>query len=164
VDESQPPAKRIKLTPAIQQQTPKVIKQEPEASPKKQPNEFPCRYCDKVFSRADTRDKHEQKHRDSSAFDCGFCSKHFKTQEALREHTQEAHRRDRRALGSDIKEEDPMVEYPCDEEHCGKVYTSPKSLRNHKKVKHSDIEEISCDICSSTFKTSEIAEHLKLHI
>lgn len=60
-----PPAKKIKITLV---QSPKVIKQEPAASPKKATNEFPCRYCDRVLKRADNRDKHEATHKDIRAF------------------------------------------------------------------------------------------------
>lgn len=164
VDEMLPsPPKKIKTVTI--QQSPKVIKQEP-TSPKKATNEFPCRYCDRVLTRADSRDKHEATHKDIRAFDCGFCSKNFKTQEALRDHTVQAHRKDRRST-MHIKEEEPMsieTDYMCDEENCGKIYTTLKSLKNHKKVKHSESDEISCDICSQAFKTSDIAEHLKKHI
>lgn len=61
---------------------------------------------------------------------------------------------------------DAAVEYVCDEENCMKVYTSPKALRNHKKMKHNDDDndEISCDICSTSFRKSELAEHLRIHI
>lgn len=61
-----PPPKRIRL--ASVQQSPKVIKQESTASPKKQTNEYPCRYCDRVLTRADNRDKHEATHKDNRAF------------------------------------------------------------------------------------------------
>lgn len=60
-----PPTKKIKITLV---QSPKVIKQEPSASPKKATNEFPCRYCDRVLKRADNRDKHEATHKDNRAF------------------------------------------------------------------------------------------------
>lgn len=160
------PPKKIKTVTI--QQSPKIIKQEPVTSPKKGPNEFPCRYCDKVLTRADNRDKHEATHKDIRAFDCGFCSKNFRTQEALRDHTVQSHRKDRRStLTQHIKEEEPTppeIEYICDEDDCGKIYTTIKSLRNHKKVKHSENDEISCDMCLQSFKTSDIAEHLKKHI
>lgn len=60
------PPKRIRVAPV--QQSPKVIKQEPTASPKKLTNEYPCRYCDRVLTRADNRDKHEATHKDIRAF------------------------------------------------------------------------------------------------
>lgn len=53
--------------------------------------------------------------------------------------------------------------YVCDQEDCGKTYSSPKALRNHKRVKHED-DEISCDICATSFKKSELKEHLAKHI
>lgn len=63
--EDSPPPKKIKT--ATFQQSPKVIKLEATASPKKA-NEFPCRYCDRVLTRADNRDKHEATHKDARAF------------------------------------------------------------------------------------------------
>jgi uncharacterized Zn-finger protein len=113
--------------------------------------------------------------------DCGFCSKNFKTQDALRSHMKihtdsklscsfegcEEVYQDRRSL----KEHESThtiqgSEYVCDEENCGKTYSSPKALRNHKKMKHAedDNQEISCDICSESFRRSEIAQHLLIHI
>lgn len=60
---------------------------------------------------------------------------------------------------------DSSLEYICDEENCGKIYTSPRALSNHKKMKHDDDnDEISCDICLSSFRKSELAEHLRIHI
>lgn len=198
-DDSPPPPKRARVAPV--QQSPKVIKQEPTASPKKQTNEYPCRYCDRVLTRADNRDKHEATHKDIRAFgklrwdssanvyelssflDCGFCSKNFKTQEALRLHTKvhtepaklscshpgcEEVYQDRRSLREHESTHlvDATINYVCEEENCGKVYTSPKALRNHKKMKHNDDEndEISCDICLSSFRKSDIVEHLRIHI
>lgn len=68
-DADEPAAKRVKIAPALQQQSPKVIKLEPAPSPKKQVStDFPCRYCDRVFKRADSRDKHETTHKDFNAF------------------------------------------------------------------------------------------------
>lgn len=56
-------------------------------------------------------------------------------------------------------------DYMCDEENCGKTYSSPKALRNHKRVKHEDdLQEISCDICNTSFKKADLQEHLALHI
>lgn len=65
--EEQPPPKKVKVATPVQQ-TPKVIKQEPAASPKKPITEFPCRYCDRVLKRPDNRDKHEATHKDNRAF------------------------------------------------------------------------------------------------
>lgn len=193
----------MKIAPVVQP-SPKVIKIEPAASPKKQVStDFPCRYCDRVFKRADSRDKHETTHKDFNAFgwktdrmvsprnpltfshflDCGFCSKNFKTQEALRVHTKthtqsklscshpgcEEIYQDRRSLkeheSSHLSPVQDNLEFAfvCDEEDCGKSYTSPKALKNHKRVKHED-DEISCDICATSFKKSELAEHLAMHI
>lgn len=66
-DDDSPAPKKIKIAPAVQQ-SPKVIKVETTASPKKQSNEYPCRYCDRVLTRADNRDKHEATHKDIRAF------------------------------------------------------------------------------------------------
>lgn len=76
-------------------------------------------------------------------------------------------RKDRRSSNQHIKEHDSsqLAEFVCDEDSCGKVYTSQKSLRNHKRMKHNEEnEEISCDICLSSFRKSDIAEHLRVHI
>lgn len=65
-DESPPPPKRSKVattSPVI-----KVIKQEPTAPSTPKKPEYPCRYCDKVLTRADNRDKHEATHKDIRAF------------------------------------------------------------------------------------------------
>jgi hypothetical protein len=70
-----PHSKKLK-TSSTDQQSSKVIKQETTASPKKQSNEYPCRYCDRVLTRADNRDKHEATHKDIRAF--GRISKLFK--------------------------------------------------------------------------------------
>lgn len=64
-EEQPPPPKRPKIVP---EPPARVIKTEPAASPKKQPSEFPCRYCDRVLKRADNRDKHEATHKDIRAF------------------------------------------------------------------------------------------------
>jgi general transcription factor IIIA len=115
--------------------------------------------------------------------DCGFCSKNFKTQEALRTHTK-VHTepaklscsypsckeifQDRRSLKEHESShiDDTSMEYVCKEQDCGKVYTSPKALRNHKKMKHNEDEtdEISCDICKTSFRKDQLAEHLRIHI
>lgn len=114
--------------------------------------------------------------------DCGFCSKNFKTQEALRAHTK-THTQsklscshpgcdevypDRRSLKeheNSHSPDDADLDYACDEENCGKTYSSPKALRNHKRVKHEDdLQEISCDICNTSFKKADLQEHLALHI
>lgn len=114
--------------------------------------------------------------------DCGFCSKNFKTQDALRLHTKihtepaklscshpgcDEVYQDRRSLKEhESAHMDPEVEYVCDEDNCMRVYTSPKALRNHKKMKHNndDNDEISCDICKISFRKIELAEHLRIHI
>jgi hypothetical protein len=114
--------------------------------------------------------------------DCGFCSKNFKSQAELRSHMKihtetklscsfpgcDDVYQDRRALKEhESHHTTPQgVDYACDEDNCGKTYTSPKALRNHKKMKHNDDEnqEILCDICSQSFRRSEIAQHLLVHI
>lgn len=74
-DEATAP-KRVKLTPTPS--TPKVIKQEPVVvapvvPPKKTVTDFPCRYCDRIFRKAENRDRHEATHKDFNAF--GKCFK-----------------------------------------------------------------------------------------
>ncbi|CRL05354.1 CLUMA_CG017962, isoform A [Clunio marinus] len=168
--ESSPP-KKLKFMP-LQQASKVIIKTEATAAPKKPSVKgFPCRYCEKVLTRADNRDKHEATHKDYLAFDCGFCTMNFKTPEALKEHTKiHTDRKERRSasLQQHIKIEtvQPEPEYICDEDDCGRTYTSPKALKNHKKTKHNDDEndEISCDICSHSFRKANTAEHLKIHI
>lgn len=86
---------------------------------------------------------------------CSFsgCDEVYQDRRSLKEH-ESAHK------------DTHAVEYVCDEENCGKTYTSPKALRNHKKMKHNDDDnqEISCDICCQSFRRSEIAQHLLVHI
>lgn len=67
--DEEPAAKKLKIAPIVQQPSPKVIKQEPAPSPKKQASsDFPCRYCDRVFKKAEGRDRHEATHKDFNAF------------------------------------------------------------------------------------------------
>lgn len=64
--------KRVKLTLP----TPKVIKQEPVVTQRQKVTDFPCRYCDRIFKKAENRDRHEATHKDFNAFgkrlDCGI--------------------------------------------------------------------------------------------
>ena len=73
---------------------------------------------------------------------------------------------DRRALKEHESTHTTQADYVCDEDDCGKTYSSPKALRNHKRMKHNENEndEISCDICSQSFRRSEIQSHLLIHM
>lgn len=54
-------------------------------------------------------------------------------------------------------------DYECDEENCGKTYSSPKALRNHKRVNHEDdLQVISCDICNTSLRKADLQEHLEV--
>jgi KRAB domain-containing zinc finger protein len=187
-----PPAKKFKAEPHEEQTL--VSKTETEqntsnssTSPPKRVT-FPCRYCDRVFKKIESRDKHETTHKDFLAYDCGYCYKTFKSDEILKEHMKIHIEQtkfpctfkncsevfsDRRSLREHKGTHEPE-EFICEIESCGRIFSSQKSLKSHKSYtkhytteKEEDEDEIECDICLSKFDRNDeqkLAEHLRMHI
>lgn len=131
---------------------------------------FPCRYCDRVFKKIESRDKHETTHKDFLAYDCGYCYKNFKSQELLKEHMKIHIEQtkfpctykncneifsDRRSLRAHKSTHDPE-EFICEVESCGRIFSSFKSLKSHKAyTKHyTNLND------SSENQETEIDEHV----
>ncbi|XP_060520673.1 zinc finger protein 70-like [Cylas formicarius] len=106
-----------------------------------------CEYCGKMF--AQIYGHLSAAHRRTYKFECELCDRGFLYEGALHHHVQSVHEQARQVCA-------------CAEKHCGKVFTSNQSLKDHHK-KHEGVE-YSCEQCPKMFNhPSSFKRHLKDH-
>ncbi|XP_063391903.1 uncharacterized protein LOC134677387 [Cydia fagiglandana] len=121
------------------------VKHEIKHYPERQ---FPCKICDKLFTREYRMHKHLNTHMAKvKKVECDYCGVRFYNKNYLTTHIQRKHGR-------------KGQKYVCD--LCGLVTTNKPSIVMHIKYGHDadKLKEIICNICQKTFKSDF---NLKLH-
>ncbi|XP_059146263.1 zinc finger protein 91-like isoform X2 [Physella acuta] len=95
---------------------------------------FKCDYCGKGFVSSREMQRHTPSHTKEKPFVCEICTVSFASHTGHRAHM-------RKHSGQ---------KYVCDVEGCGKVYTTPISLRGHK-AQHEGFSKM-CQFCGKTYK------------
>ncbi|XP_037952177.1 zinc finger protein 345-like [Teleopsis dalmanni] len=105
---------------------------------------FPCKQCKKFFKTASNLRTHEQLMHGEKQLECEVCGKRFAHGYTLTVHM-ETHNEDR---------------FECEE--CGNKFKMRKSLKLHKRIKHTNEKNIKCDYCNEQFKyRQKLYTHLK---
>lgn len=133
--------------------------------------EYPCGFCEKVFSCYSHMKKHEIVHSDERPFKCDYCDKLFRRKYDCSRHMKVVHiqRMMKRKLEPTVepgpssssselvpqieppskKKEKPKDGYDC--ETCGKSFSCPSHLKRHT-IMHTDEKPFTCDFCPKEFR------------
>ncbi len=116
---------------------------------KEKPKNLKCPHCDKIFQQTTNYKEHIlSKHENNTPFKCEQCPKSYGTENFLRMHINNTHRRPKCPI--------------CSKEICNKLW-----LKRHMAKEHGVLPENSfpCDVCSFVFDTedSKIKHMMKQH-
>lgn len=95
-----------------------------EKSKTKSDKLYKCNLCDKTFSNAPNRRRHEKTHDDNTIFACTECDKTYKSSDALKYHIESTH---------SLVEDKPTCRV------CNKTYSTQLTLDRHNKKFHSTL-------------------------
>jgi len=109
---------------------------------------FPCRECNKIFSKLSNLESHKRAVHNIQVSVCEFCCKEFKNKDYCRQHIRLVH------------ESQFLDNVECDV--CGKVFKSKANLYHHKRAVHEVEEDLICYICATKSRNSYmLRKHLK---
>lgn len=100
---------------------------------------YSCSLCEKRFYQKDRLKTHNLTHTGERPFECEICGLGFRRKFELNKHC--------RLHNEKVREQ--LMMFVCN--LCGKKNYSRADLERHK-LKHSDIRNFKCDMCSSAFK------------
>ncbi|XP_031628852.1 zinc finger protein 62-like [Contarinia nasturtii] len=107
-----------------------------------EPGTHICRLCVKIFPNEEELANHQQECDKTGEFECHVCKKGFFLKASLVRHVKTIHDLQR-------EKEEPIA---CDE--CGKML-SKKTLKTHKRIKHSPPGTAVCTTCARIFPNNE---------
>ena len=105
---------------------------------------WPCKFCDKSFSRNTVRRKHTKLIHEEKVFKCSECSMQYQEKESLESHLNLIHNKKR---------------WPC--KLCDKSFSRNTVRRKHTKIIHEG-KLFKCDECSMQYQEMESLESHKL--
>jgi len=109
---------------------------------------FPCKECNKIFSKLSNLESHKRAVHNIQVSVCEFCCKEFKNKDYCRQHIRLVH------------ESQFLDNVECDV--CGKVFKSKANLYHHKRAVHEVEEDLICYICATKSRNSYmLRKHLK---